>query len=262
MDGQLTVPAATEPIPDEEASVLQLMEPVTASEGLVRVGTLAKSIAAGKYPPCLLIWRAHPALVATGSEARLAGFDRASAMLLASGWPVVTRKSGGGLFPVTPDTLQMAVLRRHEQGLSFDNVYDHLARTIIGALASMGLEGEVGEVPTGFCPGRYDIAIGGRKLAGLSQHWPADGSIIAEASVLMGGDPHELAAAVNCFHVETGSGRCCDPAAITSVAGELDPFHPSPVAIVEMLSDAICAVFRSESRPRMPNTMPPPRIVA
>jgi lipoate-protein ligase A len=49
--------------------------------------------------------------------------------------------------------------------------------------------------------GRYDIAIGGRKLAGLSQHWPADGSIIAGASVLMGGDPHELATAVNCFHV-------------------------------------------------------------
>lgn len=219
------------------------MEPVKASEGLAAVGKLAAAVAAGEHPPCMLIWRAMPALVATGTEARQAGFLRACAVLQATGWPVVVRKSGGGLFPVTPDTLQVAMLRRRESGLSFDQVYGRLAHVIVGALASLGLAAEVAEVPTAFCPGRYDIAVEGRKIAGLSQHWPADGSVIAEASVLAGGYPQELAAVVNRFDDETCNSRRCDPAAITSVARELAPSQFSPAALAVEISDRIRAAY-------------------
>jgi len=57
-------------------------------------------------------------------------------------------------------------------------------------------------VPEAFCPGRYDIAIGGCKVAGLSQHWRTCAAVMTAttaATLIVAQDPAPLVHIVNLF---------------------------------------------------------------
>jgi octanoyl-[GcvH]:protein N-octanoyltransferase len=209
--------------PDERrAQVVRLLDPAPAGERLDQIDALARRVASGEALPCMVLWRSAPALVVTRSQARLPGFSRAVGHLAKTGWPVVVRSSGGGAFPICPGTVQCAILeRRATTAISMNSLYERMTRLIADALAECGLAATVGEVPDAFCPGRYDIAVGGRKLAGLAQSWPGYGAVIAEAALVVEVDPQALAQVVNRFQEATGADRRCDPAVLTSVDTEL-----------------------------------------
>jgi len=79
-----------------------------------------------------------------------------------------------------------------DQPWSLDDGYRHLARILIDALGQLGLKATTGEIADAFCPGRYDLSLGGRKIAGLAQRRrrALDGgqAILAHACLLVDGD--------------------------------------------------------------------------
>ena len=52
---------------------------------------------------------------------------------------------------------------------SIDAAFTNFADALRAALQSCGVTGAVGEIEGSCCPGRYDIAIGGRKIIGIAQ---------------------------------------------------------------------------------------------
>lgn len=96
--------------------------------------------------------------------------------------------------PQFPGMLNLALAYRlgAEQPWSLDAGYRHLAQLLTGALARLDLQAEIGEVTDAFCPGRYDLSLMGRKIAGLAQRRrrAADGgqAILAHACLLVNGD--------------------------------------------------------------------------
>ena len=109
-------------------------------------------------------------------------------------WPVIVRATGGAPVPQFPGMLNLALAYRldADRPWSLDDGYRHLAQILIDALAQLGLTATIGEIADAFCPGRYDLSLDGRKIAGLAQRRRRAGdggqAILAHACLLVGGD--------------------------------------------------------------------------
>lgn len=206
------------------ARVLRWLSPAAAAERMGALDALGHAIAAGRENPCLVLWRSAPALMATRAETRLPGFAHSAGILSKEGWPVLVRRSGGTAFAVSPETLQLswitsrAALAADFGGLpDFDTLYRLLADAIVATLATLGVAATVGEVAGAPCAGRHDIAVGGRKIAGLAQRWSGEGAVTVEASLIVDGDPQALADRVTRLHELAGSPWRCEPESLASL---------------------------------------------
>jgi octanoyl-[GcvH]:protein N-octanoyltransferase len=121
--------------------------------------------------PILRLWRTHRCLVVTPLLAHRPRFQSAAEASAARGWPIVVRRTGGGPVPQGPQTLSISLAtttpRAHAPGI--DPAFIQFAGWICDALRACGLAPEIGEVEGSCCPGRYDIAVGGRKIIGIAQ---------------------------------------------------------------------------------------------
>jgi lipoate-protein ligase A len=209
-----------------DMEIVVVPDVLSAAAAMVRQQTIVEQNFAGFSPATILIWRSQRALIVTRQDTLLPAFDEASKTLHAEGWPVLVRTSGGGAFPVSPGTVQAAIVTRApETGHSLDDSYRELADPIVEALADFGIAAEIGEALHAFCRGRHDILSGGRKLGGMAQHWRTAGNAnfctYAGASVVADEDPRELSDVVNRFYVIAGGGFRCSSNAVTSLRHEL-----------------------------------------
>jgi lipoate-protein ligase A len=119
----------------------------------------------------LRLWRTSPCLVVTALLAHRPEFAGAAAASAQRGWPVVVRRTGGGPVPQTKGTLNisLAYATPRDRAPGIDAAFRHFADATLAALQSCGVTAAVGEIEGSCCPGRYDIAIGGRKIIGIAQ---------------------------------------------------------------------------------------------
>ncbi|MHC0053555.1 lipoyl protein ligase domain-containing protein [Actibacterium sp. D379-3] len=158
--------------------------------------------------PSLLIWQSPRALLAAPADARLPQFQERARRCAEIGWPVAVRRGGGGLCPVSAGTLQLAISRPVAAGVTIESGYEEMATLVEALLGRFGLTGQRGICPDAFCPGRYDIAVAGRKIAGLAQSWRSrrgQRTATTGASVIFDEAGTELARAVNLFYRGTSN---------------------------------------------------------
>ena len=195
----------------------------SAEFGLQRQQQLAEQLGS-ENERRFLVWRAPQALITGRSDSRLPDFSRAEDCLRDEGWPVLIRRSGGTACPISRGTLQIALASIIVPGVTIDAAYLELASFIGSVLKSYGLEAEIGEKPRAFCPGRYDISVNGRKIAGLSQHWRrcnGRSTVTTAATLIVDGDPAKLARITNLFYQSAGGQARYDPSAIGSLGSAL-----------------------------------------
>jgi len=189
--------------------------------GLARQQTLAEEISDQSAAPALLVWRCRPALLVSRSERRLPHFDAAAADMQAAGWPVLVRKSGGGACPVGLGTAQVSTIEAASSGITMNATYAVLTRLIQSALEGFQIVARIGSVVGAYCPGDYDLAVQGKKIAGMSQHWfRSRGGIrcvVTAAFINIEERPDVLAGVVNRFYDSAGSPLRCQAAALTSM---------------------------------------------
>lgn len=123
--------------------------------------------------------------------------------------------------------------------------YAALARFIQSALGRFQISTQTGAAPGAYCPGASDIAVGGRKIAGMSQHWFRNRHglrcVVTAASINVDESPH-LLASVNRFYRAAGSNARCDSTALTSLrlcGGSAPSCDPDlvPIFMREIASD-------------------------
>lgn len=195
----------------------------TASAGLEQQERLGEDLTPDAAP-LLMAWQAPRALIAGPRESLLPGFARATEDLAVEGWPVLARRSGGSACPVSPGTLQIALVRAYAGTGDIEVGYRTLAKLIARLLSGVGVLPEPGERAGAFCPGRYDLGIGPRKFAGLSQHWRSRGKttiVTTAATLIVEDDVDELCRIVNLFHEKAGGEQRCSPAFVMDVKAAL-----------------------------------------
>jgi lipoate-protein ligase A len=216
---------------------IPVVSPVEAE--LTRQQALADQLTSASVAPSLLVWRSEPALLVSRTETRLPRFEDAVAHMKAGGWPVVLRKSGGGACPVGLGTVQVSMIDPILPLTTINGRYAVLAELLQATLRRYRVFAHIGLVAGAYCPGTYDLAAAGRKIAGMSQRWFRNRygvrCVVTAASINVEQAPDEIACAVNRFHRCAGSTFRCDSDALTNVqlcAGTLSVCGPDFAAAV------------------------------
>ncbi len=236
----------------------------TADLGLLRQEQLAEDISCN-HPRLLLLWRAPRALVVGRSDTRLPHFADAVDRLVAEGWPVLIRRSGGSACPISEGTLQIALARTVFPGTTIDTAYIELTNVIRTVLESYGLKAETQGKPAAFCPGRYDISVNGRKVAGLSQHWRqcnGDFTVTTAATLIIEQDPDEIAHIVNLFYRAAGGTERCLASAVGALRQALPVDATFDAPLMEDLCNRIAKAARGEMAKRPAKNFSAPPSVA
>lgn len=116
--------------------------------------------------PHLRLWYNAPCIVLGRGYARQ--LPRQVARVL--GLPVLVRSSGGQVVIHGPGVLNvsLAVPSQLWSG-TIDDAFVGLSLGVKRALLRLGWSASVGVVPESYCPGDHDVAVGGKKVMGISQ---------------------------------------------------------------------------------------------
>lgn len=197
--------------------------------------------------PVLMLWRCHQALLVSRTETRLPRFQQACIELASTGWPVVLRRSGGSACPIGPGTVQVSTIELAAPEETMEAKYAALAGIIQSALRAFGIESRTGTVAEAYCPGRFDVTVDGKKIAGISQRWFRNRNgvryVTTAASVNVEQAPEQLAAVVNHFYDSAGSNQRCAVTALTSMRLS----HATPLVAGQ---DSVAAAFDRGHRGR------------
>lgn len=195
-------------------------------------------VAAGELPATFRIHRAQAVLSFGKQDALNPGFEAAVDAARAAGFAPVLRLAGGraALF--------------HEGTLAFAHATPELApregtrqrfmatgQLLAAALARLGIDARVGEVPGEYCPGEWSVNARGRvKLAGVGQRLVAGAAHVG--GVVVATDAKRLADAL--VPVYAALGLEWDPATAGCAADE------APGADTEAVADAIVAELATQ----------------
>ena len=118
--------------------------------------------------PRLWLWRPGTAIVLTAREREFAESTSAQSFAV-QGWPVVVRDSGGGPVALGPACLNVSWLTPVRGAISIEESYSNFCEPLLAAMAGLGLSACCAALPGSYCDGRFNLLVGGRKLAGTSQ---------------------------------------------------------------------------------------------
>lgn len=165
---------------------------------------LLAAVGRGEAPPTLRLWRHRRALVLGYRDTRLPAWQAAAAQWRQAGWSVAVRASGGAAVPLDPGVLNLALVYPTEGfGISAGFAAAH---ALVAALcAGLGLAVAVGEVPGGYCPGESDLAVHGRKVAGVSQRRQQWATLV-HVFIVVGGTGAARARRVAAFYRQAAAG--------------------------------------------------------
>lgn len=129
--------------------------------------------------PVVHFWQLPKTLILGMKDSRIPHFSDALETVYKEGYRLILRNSGG-LGVISDDgilNISLILPKDSITTLSIDDGYqsmvDWLNRTSFGKLGI-----EVGEVPDSYCPGKYDLSINSRKIAGIAQRRVKDGVAI------------------------------------------------------------------------------------
>ncbi len=147
-------------------------------------------VAAGELPATFRLHRPARELAFSKHDRAAAGFEAAVGAARAVGFEPVVRLAGGRAAAFHEGTLAFAWASPAERPVAVTRGrFEWIAGLIAGALARLGVDARIGEVPGEYCPGAWSVNAGGRtKLAGIGQRLIAGGAHAGGVLVVSGSE--------------------------------------------------------------------------
>ncbi|WP_404455965.1 lipoate--protein ligase family protein [Virgibacillus necropolis] len=153
-------------------------EPISALTSFAIDDTLALSVGDGESAPTIRLW-VHPNTVVLGiPDARLPFIEEGVGLLSHRGYHAVVRNSGGLAVALDEGVLNISLVLPDVKNLSINTCYEAMVSFVQFMLADLTDEIEAYEIVGSYCPGDYDLSIGGKKFAGISQRRVKEGAAI------------------------------------------------------------------------------------
>lgn len=158
-------------------------------------------------PPLCHIWRHTGAFIMGLRDSRLPGADAARAWLASIGCKTAIRNSGGAAVPLDPGVVNVSLIlpKKGAGDVHFHRDFERMYSLIQQALAHTGFAVDKGEIAGAYCPGDFDLSIGGRKFCGIAQRRQANAFVI-QAFVIAEGSGQERAQLVREFYDRAAAG--------------------------------------------------------
>ena len=181
---------------------------------------LLQRVAAGELPETLRLARPGEMVAFAKQDAVAPGYVAAVRAARAGGFEAVLRLAGGRAAVFHGQTIALAhAVPDPEPRAGIHSRFARTAELIARALARLGVDARVGEVPGEYCPGGYSVnARGAVKLVGIGQRIIAGGSHLG--GVIVVGDAARVRDVL--VPVYEALGLAWDPATVGAVEDELD----------------------------------------
>jgi lipoate-protein ligase A len=207
---------------------------------------LLRRVARGEIETTVRLYRPAPTLAFGRLDALRPGFAEAGDAARDAGFQPIVRLAGGH------------AAAYHEQSLIYEEIvaqpdvtaglhdrFRDAADLLAGALASLGVETHVGEIPGEYCPGAYTVSAAGRiKLVGSAQR-AVRGAAMLSAFILVGGGDRLRGALFDVYRALEIAWRPATAGALADVA---------PGVTTEAVEAAVLAA-RGEDRPLLDATL-------
>src|SRR5690606_33347425 len=120
--------------------------------------------------PLVHLWRHERAFVLGLRDSRLPNAPEAMDWLEREGYRVMVRNSGGAAVPLDRGVVNVTLIQRSRPGqISLNDDFRLMAEVLGKTLRPFGIRFDAGEVAGSYCPGEFDLSIGGRKFCGIAQ---------------------------------------------------------------------------------------------
>ncbi|MGO4540526.1 lipoate--protein ligase family protein [Paenibacillus sp. 2TAB19] len=152
-------------------------------------------------PAICHLWRHPQAFILGMRDSRLPHADEARGWLEAGGWRTAVRHSGGAAVPLDLGVVNVSLImpKPSVNHMHYHNDFELMYRFIQDALRMTGRQVDKGEIQGAYCPGDYDLSIGGLKFCGIAQRRQTH-AFIVQAFVVAEGSGAERAKLVRSFY--------------------------------------------------------------
>lgn len=158
-------------------------------------------------PSVCHLWRHPKAFILGLADNRLPAAEEARRQLDKEGWSTAVRSSGGAAVPLDLGVVNVSLILPKAPGLSyhFHDDFELMYRLLQKALKAAGRKIEKGEIAGAYCPGEYDLSIGGYKFCGIAQRRQTH-AVIIQAFIVAEGSGRERASRVRAFYDQAAGG--------------------------------------------------------
>ncbi|SEB26245.1 Biotin/lipoate A/B protein ligase family protein [Paenibacillus sp. 276b] len=137
--------------------------------------------------PVAHIWRHPDAFVAGLRDRRLPQAVEAMERIRSQGTAVCVRPSGGAAVPLNPGVVNVSlILPNPGRAINIHDDFREMASLIAESLTPWSSQARTGEIEGAFCPGDYDVSVGGLKFCGIAQRRQAKAYIITAFIIVEG----------------------------------------------------------------------------
>ncbi|MFL8937665.1 biotin/lipoate A/B protein ligase family protein [Rossellomorea oryzaecorticis] len=165
--------------------------------------TLCTAVGADQSDPAARSWVHHQTVVLGIQDTKLPFLSEALRVLEEAGYQYIVRNSGGLAVVLDEGVLNLSlVFPDSEKGIDINRGYDAMWLLVQEMFKDFGAEMEAKEITESYCPGSYDLSIGDRKFAGISQRRIRNG-VAVQIYLCVNGSGSERAELVRRFY-ETG----------------------------------------------------------
>ncbi|MFD1336524.1 biotin/lipoate A/B protein ligase family protein [Oceanobacillus iheyensis] len=144
-------------------------KPNTALTSFAVDDTLAISVSEETSPPVIRLWVHSKTIVLGIPDSRLPFIDSGMQFIEQNNYQAVVRNSGGLAVALDEGVLNISLIIPGGKNLSIYDCYEAMVRFIQAMFHDLTNDIKAYEIVGSYCPGDYDLSIGGRKFAGISQ---------------------------------------------------------------------------------------------
>ena len=148
---------------------------------------LLTRVARGEVEPAVRLYRPAPTLAFGRLDALRPGFAEAGEAARDAGFEPIVRLAGGHAAAYHEQSLiYEEIVTQRDVTAGLHDRFRDAADLLAGALAGLGVETQVGEIPGEYCPGAYTVSAADRlKLVGSAQR-AVRGAALLSAFILVG----------------------------------------------------------------------------
>lgn len=197
---------------------------------------LALSVSDRLSPPSLRLWVHHNTVVLGIADGRLPYLNNGVKMLVENGYDTIIRNSGGLAVALDKGVLNISLVLPGVKHISIDDCYEAMFQFVQHTLKDLTDKIEAYEIVGSYCPGKYDLSIGGIKFAGISQRRIKDGAAI-QIYLDVEGNGRERAELIKAFYDLTIRGeetRFTYPNIKPDTMGSLTELLNIPITVNDM----------------------------
>ena len=143
----------------------------TVERVFTKENELITQMQAEELTQCLLLWQTKESTLVLPAGKKWPESEELKAGLLADGWQLHSRKTGGAPVPQCQGIINLShlYLWSSETPYSIPQAYENLCTVLSGFFKKFGLTSQTHATQFSYCDGDYNLNINGKKIVGTAQ---------------------------------------------------------------------------------------------